>query len=130
MTRLLLLEDNLNDAELIVAMLTHRGLAFEWKRVATKEEFAVSFDLEWDVIVADYALTQFDALEVLRLMKKWEIKTPVIIFTGAIPESRRQEVEQTCRRAGAVAFLFKSDVYRLYDAVLKAVGHGGDSGSD
>jgi CheY-like chemotaxis protein len=44
MNRILLVEDNPNDAELIEAMLAGAGIACTWERVETREAFVEALE--------------------------------------------------------------------------------------
>jgi CheY-like chemotaxis protein len=57
MNRILLVEDNPNDAELIEAMLAGAGVACTWERVETREAFVEALERgTFDLILSDYSL--------------------------------------------------------------------------
>ena len=67
---ILLLEDSLDDAELLVRQLRDAGFAPQWQRAETEAEFLDSLKQDWDVILGDYNLPQFDALHALALLRQ------------------------------------------------------------
>src|SRR5437867_8635235 len=69
--RILHLEDDSNDAELIQAALESEGLAVAIHRVDTREEFTAALTgPPFDLILSDYALPGFDGLSALRLARE------------------------------------------------------------
>ena len=66
--RVLLLEDEVADAELIVRELRRSGFDPHWRRVETEAEFIDSLNPSLDLILADFRLPQFDGLRALRRM--------------------------------------------------------------
>ena len=67
--RLLLAEDNPDDAELVLRALRRAGYEPRCTRVDTEAEFRRCLDAERDLIISDYAMPQFDALRALRLLR-------------------------------------------------------------
>ncbi|MCX7683483.1 MAG: GAF domain-containing protein, partial [Anaerolineae bacterium] len=121
--RVLILEDRLADAELMVYELRRTGFAPEWIRVETEAEYiralqdAAQSGRKFDVILADYVLPQFNALTALRLLKEYELDIPFIVVTGSVGEEAAVE----CMRAGAADYLLKDRLTRLGVAVENAL---------
>ena len=67
--RILILEDNPVDAELIVDRLRQAGIEPDWHRVETEADYTAHLDPAPDLILADYVLPAFDGLEALRLCR-------------------------------------------------------------
>ena len=69
-TRLLLVEDDENDAILILASLRHGGLQISHHRVWSKADLeqALTQD-QWSAVLCDYNLPQFDGLSALRMVR-------------------------------------------------------------
>ncbi|HVS52138.1 MAG TPA: PAS domain S-box protein [Opitutaceae bacterium] len=107
--RLVLLEDNPADAELIVENLRDAGFALEWRRVEDAAGLIAALAAPCDVLLADYSLPQFGALAALRLVRERGIDVPVIVVSGSIGEERAIE----CIRAGAADYLLKDRPARL-----------------
>ncbi len=115
--RVLLLEDREADAKLVVRELERAGLDPLWERVETEEDFVRHLDPAPDLILADYSLPQFDALQAVRLVRGRSLDTPFIIVSGTIGEERAAEA----MREGADDYLLKDRLGRLGRAVSNAV---------
>jgi putative nucleotidyltransferase with HDIG domain len=115
--RVLILEDRQPDAELALHELRREGFEPLARRVDTREDFIAALDQDVDIILADYSLPQFDALQALRLLNQRSINAPVIILTGSISE----EAAVQCMREGASDYLIKDRLARLGSAVNQAL---------
>jgi PAS domain S-box-containing protein len=116
--RLLLLEDNAHDAELIERQLRKAGIAFASERVKTRVAFQRALKkFGPDLILADYSLPNFDALQALAICKKIAPSVPFIIVTGSISE----EIAVACMKQGADDYLLKDRLSRLGEAVRHAL---------
>jgi PAS domain S-box-containing protein len=116
--RILILEDNENDAELIVRELRHSGLDFLYKHIGTPDKFLSALEEEsWDIILSDYNLPQFNTLEALKLLDEHNIDIPFIIVSGSIGEKLAVEI----MKAGADDYIMKNNLIRLGPAVEKEV---------
>jgi PAS domain S-box-containing protein len=115
--RVLLVEDQVTDAELLLLALRQAGYAPEAIRVQTEESFLAEIESEPDLILADYSLPQFDAPRALELLRRRDRDIPVIVVTGAVSE----EVVVACMQQGASDYLFKDKLGRLGPAVERAL---------
>ncbi|MEA2327817.1 MAG: hypothetical protein QOE68_2776, partial [Thermoanaerobaculia bacterium] len=87
--RLLLLEDTLADAELIMRELKRAALNVEIRRVDTEREFRQQLTESYvDVILADYSLPSFDGEAALEIAHELVPETPFIFVSGSIGEER------------------------------------------
>ncbi len=116
--RLLLLEDSEADAEIIQRKLAKAGVEFEPLRVETQAGFLAALsDFQPDLILADYSLPQFTALEALRILKEQRIDVPLILVTG----SHSEEVAVECIKEGADDYILKDSLKRLPSALLSSL---------
>lgn len=115
--RLLILEDAQDDAELLVEELLLAGFAPHWQRVETEADYLTQLDAGFEIILADYTLPQFDALQALRHLQKRNLDIPLIIVTGSIGE----EMAVECMKQGAADYLLKGRLMRLGQAVKQAL---------
>jgi signal transduction histidine kinase/PAS domain-containing protein len=113
----LLLEDSLSDADLIVYELRRAGFAPNWRRVQTEADYLTMLDPALDLILADYALPQFDALRALDLLHSRYLRIPFIIISGSIGE----DVAVAAVQKGAADYLLKDRLARLGPAVRRAL---------
>ena len=93
----LILEDRPADAALMVHELRRAGFDPVWRRVETEADYLAHLQAGLDVILADYALPQFDALRALQLLRERGWDTPFIIVSGNIGE----ELAATAMKQGA-----------------------------
>lgn len=112
--RVLVLEDNPADIELMLYELRKVGFSPEWRRVDNKADFATALEEQtFDVILADYQLPQFHAEQALELLNVSGKDVPLIIVTGSISE----ETAVQCIKLGAADYLLKDRMTRLGKAV-------------
>lgn len=116
--KILMLEDERDDAELIGRFMTKSGILFESKRVDTKQDFSEALkSYNPDVILSDHSLPQFNSLEALKVCKQSGLSIPFILVTGAVSE----EFAVTCLKEGADDYLLKSNLVRLPLAIQNAM---------
>ena len=116
--RILHLEDDPNDTELLQAMLEKDGLPAELLRVDTEDEFLAALGQGgFDLIISDYSLPSFDGLAALALAREKRPALPIILFSGTIGE----EVAVDCLRGGATDYILKQRPERLAAAVRRAL---------
>jgi two-component system sensor histidine kinase UhpB len=111
--RVLILEDNATDAELMAEELRRGGFDPDWQRVETEEGYLARLADGLSVILADYSLPQFDAPRALRLLLDRGLSIPFIVVSGAIGE----EVAVAIMREGASDYILKDRMGRLASAV-------------
>ena len=68
--QVLIVEDNPDDAELMVRELRRAGFAPEWRRVDTEAAYLTALDKKWDIILSDYEIPQFGGDRALRLLRE------------------------------------------------------------
>ena len=116
--RVLLVEDSPTDAELVQAALRRGGHPpAAAARVDTREEFLQQLALGPDIILCDYNMPNFSAMEVLTLVKQQAVDVPVIIISGSIGEETAVELI----KLGAEDYLLKDRLGRLGPAVERAL---------
>jgi PAS domain S-box-containing protein len=116
--RILLLEDNASDAELVGRELRSAGIAHEIRRVVTREAFAAALsDYRPDLILADYSLPAFDGLTALAVVREICADIPFLFVSGSIGEDRAIEA----LKSGATDYVLKDRLSRLGPAVKRAM---------
>jgi DNA-binding NarL/FixJ family response regulator len=116
--RVLLLEDNEDDAELIRHELRRSGMPTITDRVDSEEAFATALqEFEPDVVLSDHSLAQFDAQSALAMLRTVRPTTPLMIVTGH-PNSDKTVA---CLRAGAEDLLIKGNLGRLAASITEAL---------
>ena len=115
---LLLVEDNENDAALLVRELRKAGFDVTVERVQTAKEMQISLsNHDWDAIISDYKLPSFSAPKALEILKKSGKDLPFIIVSGTIGEETAVEI----MRSGAHDYLMKGNLNRLAEALRREV---------
>jgi diguanylate cyclase (GGDEF)-like protein len=115
--RVLHVEDNPLDAELMTRAFAEAGYDIEWTRVETESEYQSALASLPQVVISDYSLPQFSALRALEILKQAKPEIPFILVTGTIGEEKAAEAI----RLGADDYLLKDRLGRLPSAVEKAV---------
>lgn len=116
--KILYLEDNPDDAELVERMLRKENGKLELHRVDSREEFIAAIrSTAFDVILSDHSLPQFNSNEALRLCNLAHLKVPFILVTGTVSE----EFAVKCLKQGADDYVLKSNLTRLPTAIANAL---------
>ena len=116
--RVVHVEDNPADADLMARALREAGYDVDWQRVETEDEFRRALESAPDVVVADYHLPRFGGLRALELLRQIHPHIPFLVVSGAVGE---EEAAETIR-LGAADYLLKDRMGRLPAAVRNAVG--------
>src|SRR5690606_37423479 len=116
--RILLVEDQTLDAELMIMELKRSGYATSTVvRVENPDDFNAELSQAPDVILCDYALPTFSAPEALRIVQQRQLDIPFIVVSGSIGE----EIAVEAIKNGADDYLLKDRLGRLGAAVSQAV---------
>ena len=94
--RVLHLEDDARDTELVQAALEGEGIQSELTRVEREEDFLAALKREsLDLILADYTLPSFDGLSALRIAQQHLPDVPFIFVSGTLGEDVAIEALKT-----------------------------------
>ena len=115
--RVLIVEDQPADAELILYELHREGFDPDWRRVETEPDYLACLGSPPDVILSDYTMPQFDGLRALHLLQEHGLDIPFIVVSGTINE----EMAVECLKGGAADYLLKDRLTRLGPAVQQAL---------
>ena len=116
--RLLIVEDDPADAELVIRELRKSGFDPQVRRVDTREGFMSGLVEERpDVIIYDHNLPHFSSSEALRLAQEGDLGVPFIIVSHAIGD----EEAVALMRGGAADYLLKDRLGRLGESVRHAL---------
>ncbi len=116
--RFLLLEDNPTDANVIQVTLHDGGIDCELVRVETRSNFisALATDL-FDLILADYMLSDFDGLSALEIARNKSPEVPFIFVSSSLGE----ELAIEALKSGATDYVLKQRLGRLVPSVQRAL---------
>ena len=115
--KVLILEDDPQDAELELHELARAGFEVESRRVETEADYAAALKPGLDLILADFKLPQFDGMRALKLLKARGLDIPFILVSGTIGEEYAVEV----MLQGAFAYVMKSRLVILGPLVSRAL---------
>ncbi|MDN5285236.1 MAG: hypothetical protein JWR38_1510 [Mucilaginibacter sp.] len=91
--KILILEDNQSDADLLLRELKKSGLRFTSEIVQTRLAFEHALqNFSPDIILSDYALPSFDAITAFRIKQRKYPHIPFIIVSGIIGEENVVEL--------------------------------------
>jgi DNA-binding NtrC family response regulator len=117
--RVLLVEDSENDAMPLLRELRRGGYQPLSQRVCTPEDMekalrsADARDELFQVVISDYYMPRFRALDALRLLRELGYDVPFIVVSGKIGEDAAVEI----MKAGANDYLTKENMSRLCPAI-------------
>jgi PAS domain S-box-containing protein len=116
--RLLSVEDDPKDTELIQGLLETEGIVCEVIRVDTQAALLASLEQDGiDLVLADYTLPSFDGISALKLAVKVRPEVPFIFVSGTLGE----EVAIEALKHGATDYVLKTRLSRLVPSVRRAL---------
>lgn len=116
--RILLLEDDPTDAELIQQLLVRNKMDCTFRHAMSKNEFLDMLDeFSPQVILSDNSMPQFNSAEALRLVRQRFSHIPFILVTGTVSE----EFATTMIKDGADDYILKDRMARLPAAITAAI---------
>lgn len=116
--RILLVEDEMLDAELVLDELRSDGLQLESRLVDEESGFCdalAAFDPE--IVISDLSMPSFSGYRALEILRERSPATPFIFVSGTMGE----DAAVKALKAGATDYLLKERLARLPSAVSRAV---------
>jgi signal transduction histidine kinase/CheY-like chemotaxis protein len=121
--RILFLDDQVADCELVVRSLEKAGYRCEWTRVDDEPSFLAALEKrDFAIVLADYHMPTFDGLSALRLFVERGSPVPFILVSGTLGE----EVAIEALKAGATDYVLKTRLSRLPPVVKRALAEDAD----
>jgi len=116
--KILILEDNQSDIDLLKRELRKNGLNFSSEVVQTRESFVSALDhFLPDIILSDYTLPAFDGVAAFKIKQIKSPDTPFIIVSGSIGEERSVELI----RDGVTDYALKDKLFSLCPKINRAL---------
>lgn len=116
--KLLILEDNPDDAELLQRLLKKAGLRFNAIVASDENEFHAALQNDgYDAVLADNALPQYSSAEALKLVRELNPHVAFILVTGTVSEEFAVSIIQQ----GADDYILKTNLTRLPAALTNAI---------
>jgi DNA-binding NtrC family response regulator len=115
---ILIIEDSEKDTALLLRELTRSGYDPTYECVCTAADLLPALqNKNWDIIVSDFVMPQFDGLEALKMVKEKGIDSPFIIMSGKISD----ETAVQAMKAGASDYIMKDHLSRLGPAIEREI---------
>jgi two-component system, NarL family, sensor histidine kinase UhpB len=115
--RILNLEDEALDTEILRAELVRGGVPCEMTRVQTRVDFLAALESGgFDLVLADHTLPAFDGLAAMEATRRVAPEIPFIFVSGTIGEEAAIE----SMKMGATDYVLKHRLERLVPAVRRA----------
>ncbi len=116
--RILHLEDDPADRDLIQDLLNREGFALDITHAASRAEFTRALQQEsFDIILSDYSVPAIDGLEALHLAKQLRPEVPFVYVSGSMGE----EAAADSIKFGATDYVLKHRLDRLKLAVERSL---------
>ena len=115
--RILIVEDEPADAELLVRELQRGGYEPDWHRVDTESAFLEALRRPPQMIISDNAMPSFSAARALELLKQRGMGIPFVVVSRAIGE----EQAVSLMREGADDYVMKDRLGRIGAAVRQVL---------
>lgn len=112
--RVLLVEDSVDDAELLIRLIKKGGYPVYYERIDTAKQMVEALtNKQWDVIISDYKMPGFSGIKALEILNEFDIDIPFILVSGTIGEQLAVEA----MKKGANDYLMKDNLSRLVPAI-------------
>jgi two-component system cell cycle sensor histidine kinase/response regulator CckA len=116
--RVLMAEDDNNDAELVRRELRRLSVAPIIEQVRSESAFIAALDsFRPDIILCDHNMPGFGGQQALALVKRLRPDVPFILVTGSLDE----ETAVNYLKAGAADYILKDRIVRLVPALQEAL---------
>jgi PAS domain S-box-containing protein len=116
--KVLHLEDNPTDADLIEYELSKGGLQFEKQVVDSREEYEEMLSkFIPDIVLSDHSLPAFNSFRALEILKDSKMDIPFILVTATVSEEFAVDI----MKQGADDYVLKDRLQRLPSAVINSI---------
>jgi PAS domain S-box-containing protein len=116
--RLLVVEDPTSDYQFLLAELRRYGYVLFHERVDTAAAMRAALEREeWDAVVSDYVLANFNGMEALFLAQAHDPDLPLILFADDVGDERIV----AAMKAGARDFISRDRLERLAPALRREI---------
>jgi two-component system, cell cycle sensor histidine kinase and response regulator CckA len=117
--RVLHLEDNAVDADLVRAMLGEDWPGCRITVVHARGDFEAALQAgRFDLVLSDFSLPQFDGFTALARARELSPATPFVFLSGSIGEAKAARA----REEGAADFISKEQIFDLNALVRRVLG--------
>ena len=117
--KVLLVEDNREDAELLKSELECAGFELDWARVETQVEYLEHLSRDLDIILSHINTPKFDVWEAFQLLQQQEFVVPFIL----VSESNNEERAIEYVKKGVTNYVTTDQLHRLPLTITQALNH-------
>lgn len=114
--RIVLVEDDADDAELVSLQLTDGGIRARFVHVQSASELRAAMQSGADLVLSDMSMPAFSGFDALAIVREFDATIPFVLVSGAFEE----EVAALAAASRVHAYLLKEDVRGLLHAVRQA----------
>lgn len=111
----LIIEDQEDDAVLLITMLKRAGYQPYYLRVDTLPALEQALKHEWDIVFSDHSMPTMDGMDALSKVREHNRDIPFIFVSGTIAEDAAVQA----MRNGAQDYIMKGNLKRLIPAVQR-----------
>ena len=116
--KILMVEYSEEDADQVLHILTQGGFQSDCLRVTTVVDLNDALlSRDWDVVLSDYDLPQFNAQDVLQAIRSQGLDIPLIIVSSHVGEEAAEHI----MALGAYDFVLKKNLARLVPAIRRSL---------
>ncbi|MBX2988486.1 MAG: response regulator [Bdellovibrionaceae bacterium] len=111
---LLMIEDQPDDADLILRAMRRAGYEVNFQRVFTAPQMSAALqERTWDLIISDHNLPGFSSFGALKVLRESGLDVPFLVVSGTIGEETAVET----MKSGAQDYIMKTNLARLIPAI-------------
>jgi PAS domain S-box-containing protein len=112
----LIVEDNPDDAELLVRLIKKAGIELNWERTDNSKDLRYALKkTTWDIVLSDFAMPQFNGFEALEIVRSMYPDLPFILISGTVGE----DIAVLAIKSGAQDYIMKDRLVRLVPSIEK-----------
>ena len=116
--KILILEDTISDADLLIWELKKSGIDFIFEVVQNRETFLNALnEFNPDIILSDFSLPSFDGFNAFQIKEKEKPYIPFIIVSGVIGEEKAVELIKN----GVTDYVQKDKLFTLNQKIERAL---------
>lgn len=118
--KVLIIEDNDDDAALIGYYLKSCGFDPKWQKVDCEEDLANAVeDRRWDLVLCDFSMPELTPFIAVDCVRRVNPDIPFIIVTGAVPQNSAEDLVAQLLQQGVQDVILKDNLPRLKKVISR-----------
>ncbi len=118
--KVLIIEDNDDDAALLGHYLKSCGFEPRWKKVDCEKDLIEAIEnRRWDLVLCDFSMPELTPFIAVDCVRKINTHIPIIIVTGAVPKSSAEDVVAQLLQYGVQDVVLKDNLPRLKKVITR-----------